>query len=48
LSKIIQREWVLQPDTKDKFRDNRRQKSRQFGRMKGKMWMADDWEVPLD
>jgi len=23
-------------------------KNRQFGRMKGKMWMADDWDVPLD
>jgi len=23
-------------------------KTRQFGRMKGKMWMADDWDVSLD
>ena len=23
-------------------------KNRQFGRMKGKMWMADDWDAPLE
>jgi len=23
-------------------------KKRQFGRMKGKMWMADDWDAPLE
>ena len=22
--------------------------NRQFGRMKGKMWMADDWDAPLE
>ena len=22
-------------------------KTRQFGRLKGKMWMADDWDAPL-
>jgi len=25
-----------------------KQKNRQFGRMKGKMWMADDWDAPLE
>ena len=23
-------------------------KNRQFGRLKGKMWMADDWDAPLE
>ena len=23
-------------------------KTRQFGRYKGKMWMADDWDAPLE
>ena len=28
--------------------DNPQRKNRQFGRMKGKMWMADDWDAPLE
>ena len=23
-------------------------KNRQFGRLKGKIWMADDWDAPLE
>ena len=25
-----------------------KKKTRQFGRYKGKMWMADDWDAPLE
>jgi len=28
--------------------DEPQKKVRQFGRMKGKMWMADDWDAPLE
>jgi len=28
--------------------DKPQRESRQFGRMKGKMWMADDWDAPLE
>lgn len=28
--------------------ENPQRKNRQFGRMKGKMWMADDWDAPLE
>lgn len=28
--------------------DKPKRKTRQFGRLKGKMWMADDWDTPLE
>jgi len=28
--------------------DELQKKTRQFGRYKGKMWMADDWDAPLE
>ena len=28
--------------------DEPEKKTRQFGRYKGKMWMADDWDAPLE
>ena len=28
--------------------DKPQRKTRQFGRLKGKMWMADDWDAPLE
>ena len=28
--------------------DKPKSKPRQFGRLKGKMWMADDWDAPLE
>ena len=28
--------------------DKPQNKTRQFGRLKGKMWMAEDWDAPLE
>jgi len=28
--------------------ENPQRKTRQFGRMKDKMWMSDDWDAPLE